>query len=581
MSTASSSVVPQVPLLIGITGHRELRVEEIEPLRASVRRYLGELRERFPAAPLLVASTLAPGAEILAVEEALALDIECVAILPLPLEQYRTDFSEELARFDKVLSRCQQRLYCPLREGLSASDVSAPGASRSAQYASATRLIASHAYILLALWDGRVTDDGSAATIAFRLARRAWLDDDVSAPHKELLPDLPPDLVYHIVASKAGGEPAAGMAPLQAGYRCSLEGPLESDMTAAAELVAVRTGELNVDLRSRAAARDGENAPAGALATLAAAPQCVHDTAALFDAIDALAASMRRRVMTTLYLTSALTVAMGIFFLAFSHSESCAFCRFSIFGFLGGFLALVIVTSVARRRQWHRRYLEFRAVAEGLRVELFWAVAGVRARGAPPAAHRTMLKQADPGLEWIPNAIRTLSLLLIEVRYAGVPGGIEFAHHRWVGTISDTGARSEQLHYYWQASRQAAAFASFAERAALVSVVIGVLVAATLSVQALIDSKTLYHPLLFSMGFFSLTAGVIEALVQTIAARELERQYGYMYDVFLAAHHRLLGAHTDVEARLVLGLLGHAALAEHAEWLFVHRDRPIDRSRMQ
>ncbi|HYL70669.1 MAG TPA: hypothetical protein VEY89_05140, partial [Candidatus Dormibacteraeota bacterium] len=491
--------MPQVPLLIGITGHRELRTEEIEPLRGAVRGYLGELRERFPAAPLLVASTLAPGAEILAVEEALALGIECVAILPLPLELYRADFGDELGRFEEILGRCRQRVMCPLQEGLSPSDVSVPGASRSAQYAATSRLIASHAYILLALWDGRVAIDGSAATIAFRLARRAWLDDDVSAPHKELLPDIPPDLVYHIVASSAGGEPAAGMTALQAGYRCSLEGPLESAMTPAAELVAIRTSELNVDLRGYAQTDASVTAPAGALAALAAAPQCVHETAALFDAIDTLAARMRSRVMTTLYLTSALTVAMGIFFLAFSHSDFCLVCRFSIFAFLAGFLALVIVNSVAHRSQWHRRYLEFRAVAEGLRVELFWAVAGVRARGAPPAAHRTMLKQADPGLEWIPNAIRTLSLLVTEVRYAGMPGGIEFAHHRWVGTISDAGARSEQLHYYWQASRQAAAFASFAERAALVSVVIGVGVAATLAVQTLIDSQALYHPLLFSM----------------------------------------------------------------------------------
>jgi hypothetical protein len=74
---------------------------------------------------------------------------------------------------------------------------------------------------------------------------------------------------------------------------------------------------------------------------------------------------------------------------------------------------------------------------------------------------------------------------------------------------------------------------------------------------------------------------VIEALVQKTADRELERQYGYMYDVFLAAHDRLIAAHSDEERRTVLALLGHAALAEHAEWLFVHRDRPIDRSRMQ
>jgi hypothetical protein len=111
--------------------------------------------------------------------------------------------------------------------------------------------------------------------------------------------------------------------------------------------------------------------------------------------------------------------------------------------------------------------------------------------------------------------------------------------------------------------------------------VIGLLVAAALAVEVGLSRHDLYRELLFSMGFFSLAGGVIEALVQKTADRELERQYGYMYDVFLAAHDRLIAAHSDDERRTVLALLGHAALAEHAEWLFVHRDRPIDRSRMQ
>jgi hypothetical protein len=54
-----------------------------------------------------------------------------------------------------------------------------------------------------------------------------------------------------------------------------------------------------------------------------------------------------------------------------------------------------------------------------------------------------------------------------------------------------------------------------------------------------------------------------------------------MYDVFRSAHDQLLQANSDNERRTILALLGHAALSEHAEWLFLHRDRPIDRNRMQ
>ena len=589
MSAAPATFPAQVPLLVGVTGHRDLVPEEVEALRAATRGYLSALRARFPDAPLLVASALSPGADLLAAEEAVALGIECVAVLPLPLEMYRADFkgAGELARFEATLGQCRQCIVAPLRDGLSITDVATPGAARTAQYIAAGRLLASDVFILLALWNGRMAESGAAATVEFRLARRAWLEDDFGSPHKELLPDLPPDLVYHIVASRRDAPPATGLAALQAGYRCSFEGPLESALPASAELVAARTSELDRSLRRQAAAFARIHTAPDAIATLAAAPPSVGETAGLFNAIDWLATRLRRRVMATLYSTSLLAVLMGVFFLTFTHSDFMGAhpeetrWRYSIYGFLAALLALLLGNYLARRRQWHRRYLESRALAEGLRVELFWAIAGVRTRGATPAAHRTMLKQSDPGLEWIPNAIRTVSLLLTEVRHRGIPGGIEFAIQRWVGTISESGSRSEQLHYYWHASRHRGAAASFAERMAGGSVVIGLVVAAVLAYEVWHSSEFHRHLLLFTMGFFTLLASVIDALVQKTAERELERQYGYMYDVFLAAHDRLIAAHTDEERRTVLALLGHAALAEHAEWLFVHRDRPIDRSRMQ
>jgi hypothetical protein len=43
----------------------------------------------------------------------------------------------------------------------------------------------------------------------------------------------------------------------------------------------------------------------------------------------------------------------------------------------------------------------------------------------------------------------------------------------------------------------------------------------------------------------------------------------------------LVAAQSDDERRLILALLGRAALAEHAAWLLIHRDRPVDRSRLQ
>jgi hypothetical protein len=111
--------------------------------------------------------------------------------------------------------------------------------------------------------------------------------------------------------------------------------------------------------------------------------------------------------------------------------------------------------------------------------------------------------------------------------------------------------------------------------------VVGFAVACVLATEELLGSRALQRELLFGIGFFSLVGGVIEALVHKTADRELQRQYEYMYDVFLAAHDRLMAAQSEEERRVILALLGRATLTEHAEWLLVRRDRPIDRSRLQ
>jgi len=105
-------------------------------------------------------------------------------------------------------------------------------------------------------------------------------------------------------------------------------------------------------------------------------------------------------------------------------------------------------------------------------------------------------------------------------------------------------------------------------------------VTAVLIVELVTSNDSYRTLLLFFMGIFPIGSSVIETYVQNTASRELRRQYDYMYDVFRSARDRLLQARTETERRNILALLGRAALAEHAEWLFLHRDRPVGSNRM-
>src|SRR5438105_1516767 len=79
----------RVPLVIGITGHRIYRPADEEYLRGALKQIYHELHQYCPHTPLLVLSSLAQGADQLAVMVALEmreqqnLDISVRAPLPL------------------------------------------------------------------------------------------------------------------------------------------------------------------------------------------------------------------------------------------------------------------------------------------------------------------------------------------------------------------------------------------------------------------------------------------------------------------------------------------------------------------
>jgi hypothetical protein len=73
---------------------------------------------------------------------------------------------------------------------------------------------------------------------------------------------------------------------------------------------------------------------------------------------------------------------------------------------------------------------------------------------------------------------------------------------------------------------------------------------------------------------------VHEAYSYKKADKELIKQYRYMLRIFSAARRRLNKSRTLGERQQVLRTLGEAALAEHAEWTLMHRERPLEHSRL-
>lgn len=152
-----------IPIIVGVTGHRALREQDLPELREKVKKELEGLAARCPDSELVMLSAVASGGDTVCAECALELGIRLICPLPFPVEEYRKDFSEEEAVvFDGLLSKADAVFPVPDIE--KAPDGASTGAYRDFRYRQTGIYIARHSHVLLALWDGGAPKPGGCGT---------------------------------------------------------------------------------------------------------------------------------------------------------------------------------------------------------------------------------------------------------------------------------------------------------------------------------------------------------------------------------------------------------------------------------
>src|ERR1700746_2993491 len=95
-----------IPFVFGVTGHRDLRPEDVPGLEDRVRAIFAGFRQRLPSTPFLLLSALASGADQLVSRVALQNGVQLVAVLPLAVEIYKSGMAPEAQRsFDLLLAK--------------------------------------------------------------------------------------------------------------------------------------------------------------------------------------------------------------------------------------------------------------------------------------------------------------------------------------------------------------------------------------------------------------------------------------------------------------------------------------------
>ena len=177
------------PIVIGVTGHRNIVEEDKAEIKARVIDSLKEIRSLCHGGdgggtPIVMLNAFAQGADMLCAEAAFELGIDVVAVLPRVEDLYINSFDDntDKAKLFDYLAKCKRKLVAPdmekSKEWLkNAVDID----DDSYEYRQLGIYIAVHSHILLALWDGKPPKGrfgcGTVEVIKFAL-EHDYLDSD-------------------------------------------------------------------------------------------------------------------------------------------------------------------------------------------------------------------------------------------------------------------------------------------------------------------------------------------------------------------------------------------------------------------
>ncbi len=568
-----------VRLTVGVTAHRDIPPAEKPGIARLVGDFFDTLALRFPDTPLQALCPLAEGGERIFAHAAIERGIPLVVPLPLPREYYEKDFADAASReeFEDLCARATV-FELPLRPGVAPEQIARHGELRDSEYAQLGVFVSSHAQILVAMWDGRDSDQlgGTAQIVGYRLHNIYPRHGADSFGGQEELTDDENDLTYHIVCSRErrDGAPAPPLRPLQTAWMTgSVESQRIREMPRRYADMFELTEEFNRDLRRRTEASyplpagfRGGREEGGRLAGIRQAER-------MFAAADQLANHYQARFSRALRATYILAALMGAAFVGYSTLPGQ---QWLLYLFLGLFALGFGLYISGRRGEWHRKYLDYRVLAEGLRVQYYWAIAGVGNAGDGRFVYENFLQTQDPELGWIRHVMRDVTLRAVPLPDTG-RAGLDFVQRHWVGDPGrpdDTG----QLGYYIGKAGQCYRLHRLTERLGTLCLWSGIVIAVVLALLAGQIDVTARTVLLLLLGLLPLIAAVRGAYAHKRADRELIKQYGFMARIFRNARKRLDAAGNDAEIREILHLLGKAALDEHAEWILMHRDRPLEQS---
>ena len=433
--TTENNRIDEVPILVGIIGHRDIPESDYSALRSQLAAVFNSLKKDYPRTPIVALTALAQGADLLGAEVADEMGIKIISPLPMEPVDYRNTFDSpnEVTKFDLYVNKalthvCQS--FCEEEDTIER------------KYARAGAAIVQYSHIVIALWNG--VDSGKPAGTSYLV--------------KHAMGGIPKDLVYDLEGSmvspldpvstacvrqipvKRKGNPIKNIPVFEnddqeqkfaaVKFKGTKKVKADLSLSKVQERMFERFDRFNRDL-NRYRPKTGTWAEA---VEKDYPPLVKPEDLKILDRVGL--TELRERFAMADYLAGHFqkrrhhfVLKMIIFLaalIAFVHQLVNSNLKVNewfdvppsiVDGFPGGFINLeegwpyvfyglliflgYVSVMIVRRHQWQERYLDYRTIAEGTRIQFFWLISGIRA----PVVNYFLRKQRDE-LEWIRNVLR-------------------------------------------------------------------------------------------------------------------------------------------------------------------------------
>lgn len=502
-----------IPLLIGIIGHREFPDEYRRDLEVELSQALDEIRSQMPDTSVVLVSSLAAGADRLGAQVGLAKGMELIVPLPFEKKVFKRDFPDSADEFEVLLGQAKSS-FVATESGFSG-------------YEGASRWIARHCQIIIALWDGEQESPapgGTAHTV--RLRHHVGESGHTLSSVADYLGP-----VLHLHCPRDFGRKRRKSQWLW---------PVDSDAQT------INFGQLLSPLNEFN--KEASKVSRGlVLESLKQLPDELHVESRLtqaFGLADNLAIARQRRFQSALNAS----VVLAIIGYMIQQVWVTTSGRITASLFLTSALLVIYMSTRAKNLE---RYLEYRALAEVLRIACFWRLAGVTATPTD-----RFLNQHWGNLRWVRSAVNALWIPDTSVR-----PDLRLVKTHWI---------DDQQSYYENkgtASELAARRSRWVTNICFAASVILAWLGAARSEWGFVTT--------IGSGILLLLVGAISHYTHTRGWEEDASRYKSMAAPFSWCQQ--IWRHVDEKTRRVLVQeLGGECVAELSNWLLTHRNRPID-----